>query len=115
MNRWELTDEVKKKYKPVVEEWLNRMESLTVNQIEKMDNEEFCLKLSDTELRPYTLLKLLEEFGYGDEEFDDNGWELDFWIRIKREDKAFESTCEKLCIHGCGMTFELNLTIDEFM
>lgn len=90
------------------------MESLTCEQIETMDNEEFCLKLSDTELHPYTLLNLMKEFGYGDEEFDNNGWELDFWINISKGG-SYPSTCENLCIHGCGMTFELNLSIKEFM
>lgn len=114
MNRWELTDKVKEKYKPIIQEFLNKMENLTCKEIEKMDNEEFCLNLSDTELRPYTLLQLMKEFEYGNEKFDDNGWELDFWIDISKN-SSFESTSERLCIHGCGMTFELNLSVKEFM
>ncbi len=114
MNRWQLTNEVKEKFKPIVQGFLNKMENLTADEIEKMDNKEFWLKLSDTELRPYTLLELLREFGYGDEEFDYNGWELDFWINVSKEG-SYPSTCEDLCIHGCGMTFELNLSVKEFM
>jgi hypothetical protein len=90
------------------------MENLSGDEIEYMDNEKFCLKLSDTELSPYTLLELMREFGYGDEEFDNNEWELDFWINISK-DGSYPSTCENLCIHGCGMTFELNLSVKEFM
>lgn len=115
MNRWTLTEEVKEKYKPIIQEFLNKMESLTGEQIESMDNDEFCLELSDTELRPYTLLELMKEFGYGDENFDDNGWELDFWIDITKSEGSYPSTSERLCIHGCGMTFELNLSVKEFM
>jgi hypothetical protein len=114
MNRWELADEVKSKFKPIIQDFLNKMETLTADEVENMENDKFSLKLSDTELRPYTLLELLREFGYGDEEFDDNGWELDFWITISK-DGSYPSTCEKLCIHGCGMTFELNLSVKEFM
>lgn len=114
MNRWELTDEVRTKFKPIIQSFLNKMESLTIEQIENMDNKEFCLNLSDTELRPYTLLQLMKEFGYDNEEFQNNGWELDFWIDISR-DGSYPSTCEDLCIHGCGMTFELNLSVKEFM
>lgn len=50
MNRWELTDEVRTKFKPIIQNFLNKMESLTIEQIENMDNKEFCLNLSDTEL-----------------------------------------------------------------
>jgi hypothetical protein len=115
MNRWILSDEVKEKYKPIIQQWLNKMEKLTKDEIDKMDNKEFCIELSDTELRPYTLLELMHELKYGEDEFDDNGWELDFWINIVKKGKYYPSGCEKLCIHGCGMTFELNLSVKEFM
>lgn len=115
MNRWKLTEEVKNKYKPIIAEFLNKMRVLTVEEIEKMDNKEFTLHLSDTKLRPYTLLELMKDFGYENVEFNDNGWELDFWISIQNNAEEYNSTCEKLCIHGCGMTFELNLSVSEFM
>lgn len=115
MNRYELSKDVKEKYKPIVEEFLNKMKSLNNYEIEYMNNEEFRLELSDTELRPYTLLELMREFGYGDEEFEDNGWQLDFWINIEDKEESYPSTCEVLCIHGCGITFELNLSVREFM
>lgn len=104
MNRWELTDEVRNKYKPIIEEFLIKVRDLTPKQIELMDNEEFTLELSDTELRPYTLQELMsKEFGYTDSEFDDNGCELDFWITMSQPNSQYE----KICINGCGMTFEL--------
>lgn len=57
----------------------------------------------------------MKEFGYTKEEFNNNGWELDFRIRIQNKEKSYDSSCERLCIHGCDMTFELNLSVDEFM
>lgn len=42
-----------------------------------------------------------------------NGWELDFWVNMKRKDgKVFDSTCENLVVAGCGMTFELRIYIE---
>ena len=79
-----------------------------------MGNEEFVLDLSDTKLRPFTLLELLKDFGYNKESMDNNGWELDFWINIRKAG-SFPSTSQSLCIHGCGMTFELMLSVKEFM
>lgn len=112
MNRWELTKEVKEKYKPIVEEFLNKIDKMSTKKIENSENEVFTIDLSDTELRPYTLQELMKEFGYENVEFDDNGWELDFWIRMNRNS---EKLTDRICINGCGMTFELNLTIDGFM
>lgn len=111
MNRWTLTEEVKKKYKPIIEEFLNKIENMSDEEIENSENEVFSIDLSDTELRPYTLQELMKEFGYDDSEFDDNGWELDFWINMTRKGNKLT---DKICISGCGMTFELNLTIDGF-
>lgn len=56
MNRWNLTEEVKQKYTPVVKEFL---ESLKVPS-EELREKDF----SDTELNPYTLWELLESLGY---------------------------------------------------
>ena len=113
MNRWELTEDVKVKFKPIIQAFLTKMENLTCDEVDNINNDEFNLELSDTELRPYTLLKLMEDFGYEKEDFRNNGWELDFWITIVKKGKSYPSTCERLNIRGCGMTFELNLTIEE--
>ena len=113
MNKWNLSEDVRNEYKPIIERFLNKMETLSYDEFEELDSEEATIDFSDTRLSPYTLLELLREFGYEDAEFDRNGWELDFWIYISREDMEFPSTCENLCIHGCGMTFELNLSLQS--
>lgn len=114
VNRWKLAKDVKEKYKPIVQEFLTKMENIKSEEIEDMNGDEFTLELSDTKLNPNTLLELMREFGYGNEEFDNNGWELDYWINIRKSGR-YDSTSERLCIHGCGMTFELSLSVSEFM
>lgn len=66
------------------------------------------LPLTDTELNPYTLWKLLEGLGYKKSEFDINGWEMDFSIEFTKE--GFD---KKLYIEGSGITFELKLAVRE--
>ena len=112
MNRWKLTEDVKNKYKPIISDFLNKIDNMTDEEIEISDNNIFSIELSDTELRPYTLQELMKEFGYDNSEFDDNGWELDFWIKMNR---SRGELTDNICIDGCGMTFELNLKISEFM
>lgn len=113
MNRWHLTDEIIEKFKPILSEYLNKVENVTIEQMEKMSNEELGLDFSDKGINPSQLVDLLKDFGYEDENYDDNGWELDFWITMKRrKGEFFESGCETLIIAGCGMTFELKLYID---
>ncbi|MBQ8218378.1 MAG: hypothetical protein IJZ79_03640 [Bacilli bacterium] len=114
INRWKLTNEIRNKIKPILEEYFHKVENLTVEQVETMSNEELGLNLSDLGINPYQLTELLKEFGYEKTNSDHNGWELDFWIHMRRSDgKCFDSTCERIVIAGCGMTFELKIYIEE--
>lgn len=115
MNRWILTDEVKEKIKPLLKEYFNMVENITVEQLENMDaDDRFEFDLSDKGINPYQLEVLLEEFGYETDDRDDNGWERDFWIYMSRTDgKIFDSGCENIVIMCCGMTFELKIYIPD--
>ena len=112
MNRLHLTDEIREKIKPLLIEYFDKVENVTYEQVEKMTNEELGIDLSDKGINPSQLEDLLKEFGYEVTNRDDNGWELDFWIDMKRKDgKCFDSNCEHLVVAGCGMTFELKIYI----
>ena len=113
MNRWLLTDEIRNKIKPMLSEYLHKVENVTSEQMEDMTNEELGLDLSDAGINPSQLVDLFEELGYVKKEQDRNGWEMDFWIYMHRTDGCvFDSGCEQLVISGCGMTFELKIWID---
>lgn len=112
MNRWYLTDEIRENIKPLLTEYFDRVENVTYEQVEEMTNEELGIDLSDKGINPSQLVDLLEEFGYKETNREDNGWELDFWIDMKRKDgKCFDSGCEHLVVAGCGMTFDLKIFI----
>ncbi len=115
MNRWILTDEIRNRIKPLLVEWFDFVESLTYEQLEKVElSETIEIDLSDNGINPYQLEKLLEEFGYEVDDRDDNGWERDFWIYMTRKDgKNFPSGCENIAIMCCGMTFELKVYIQD--
>ena len=114
MNRWQLTDEIITKFIPILQEYLNKIENITAEQFMQMETKDLDIDFSDTGINPTQLCDLMEELGYKETKTEDNGWELDFWIHLKRkEGKHFESGCENLVISGCGMTFELKIGIDE--
>lgn len=114
MNRWTLTDELRDKFEPVLNEYFDKIENFSDEEVEKINYEELTIDFSDKGINPWQLKTLLEEFGYEEVELDNNGWQLDFWISMTRRDsKRFNSTCENIVIEGCGMTFELKLYIDR--
>ena len=111
-NRWLVTNEIRSKFLPILQNYLSKMESLTEANMERMEDKDFGIVFSDTGINPYQLQTLLEELGYELIDNERNGWELDFWIDMERSDlKEFPSGCERLVIYGCGMTFELKLTV----
>lgn len=113
MNRWIITDEIRDKFNPILKEYFDKVENLSVEQMKDISCEELGLQLSDKGINPSQLVDLLEEFGYKETNREDNGWELDFWIYMTRTDgKKFNSCCENLVINGCGMTFELKIYIN---
>lgn len=94
-NRWELTEDVREKYVPIIKDFLSDLDC----GIGEGD-----LVLTNTELNPYTLKKLLEEeFDYIEVDTETNGWQMDFWIEMGNE------SYPSLHITGCGITFELFL------
>jgi hypothetical protein len=94
MNAYKLTDEVEKKHKSKIMEYISNLEK-------NSSGEE--LELTQTELNPYTLGTLLENLGYKKMDIDTNGWEMDFWITYSKE--GFHD----LVIAGTGINFELKL------
>lgn len=117
MNRWKIPETERKELVSLLKFYFNKLEKLKEKEIEEMDNEEFILDLGELGFKPYWVWEILEEeFNYEKIEFDDNGWELDFWIYFDRKDnKIFPSTCEKMVLYGTGMTFELYLSPEEFL
>lgn len=101
MNRWKLTDELRKEYKPIVESFIDDVER------NDPDGELIERDFTDTKLNPSTLGYLIEELGYERVNQDDNGWELDFWIYYHK------NGYKPIQIKGCGMTFELILCEDD--
>lgn len=115
MNRWKLTEDVKVEYRPIVEKFIDKLQSISSEEVESINEEVLVFDFSDTKLNPYTLCLLLEELGYIKYDQEDNGWELDFKIYLKKIGENYPSTCEKLCVYGCGMTFELMLSVSELI
>lgn len=102
MNGYQLTDEVRTHWLPILTTFLEKVEA-NDQEVENPD----VLELSDTTLNPYTTWKLLEELGYHQEKFDDNGWQLDFWISMDKPGY------KRLIIGGTGITFEFKLYADD--
>lgn len=100
---WFLTDEQRKKFKPLVEDYIARLEAGKFPNVN-----EVYLELTFQGISPRQLVYLLEELGYIEDHHDHNGWEYDFWIYMNNTAK--KKYAKRLCISGCGMAFSMCLT-----
>ena len=105
METWNLTDELRDKFKPIVENYVNLLESDEVDDVNKK-----YLKLTNRGINPMQLKELLKELGYEDVGYDSNGLQHDFWQYMNNSKR--EKYAKDLCICGCGMTFDLVLRSD---
>lgn len=105
MNNWNLTDEIRNKFKPIVEDYISLLES------DKLNNEHReSIDFTNQGISPVQLKELLEELGYEEVDYDSNGWQHDFWQYMNNPNR--EKYAKDLCIYGCGMTFDLALGSD---
>ena len=106
MDGWDLTDELRRKFKPIVDDYINLLESDEVDDVH-----EKYLKLTNQGISPMQLKELLEEFGYKEKyPIDSNGWQFDFWWYFTNQKR--ERYAKELCICGCGIAFDLILRSD---
>lgn len=105
MNRWKLTDEIKEDFMSLVKDHIVKIEGADLGEVNLYD---ITLDLSGTEMNPSRLEDLLEILGYKKEDMDENGWQWDFWIKFTKKH------CRNLVVRGCGYTFELKLSGEDY-
>ena len=102
-NRYNTTEEQKQKFIPIIQEFINRIESASEDEVYSIQ-----LNLTDQGINPYQIWSLLNDLGYEDDYVDHNGWELDFWIKFEKE--GFKT----ITMTGTGITFEVLLEVQEW-
>ena len=103
VDKLELNDYLRNNEIPSIKKWIDFVEVHFDELREKQDKIE--LDLSDFKINPYQLQLALEEMGFEkDEDYDINGWEMDYWI-------YFERNGFKIEIQGTAMIHELKLVV----
>lgn len=103
MNRWDLTDEIRNGIGVKIKDRLDYVEANFHILQEEKNKEE--LDLTDCSINPYQLCEFLKELGFERYNWDDNGWEMDYWIYFRRN--GF-----KTYVRGTGIIHELKLVVD---
>lgn len=92
-NRWQVTQEQKDKFIPMIEEFVIKAKEFpeTKNFIDFYNQ-----GISPTQLKDI----LVDDLGFEEKDFNRNDWQMDFWITLSKDGIDY-------MIAGTGMTFEM--------
>ena len=103
-NRWLLDEETKAKIKAMVVAHINKIANF---DIESGSRYEVALDLSEIPgVGPYHVKHIIEDLGYKEDSFSDNGWEMDYWFHFQHPES---DKFPPLCLSGTAIIHEMYL------
>lgn len=105
-NYYKIDDEHKTVIVQMVLETIKNISNFKVT--EDSDKSRYDIGTNFTEVpfaNAYIIETILTDLGYKQDDFDENGWEMDFWIHYQHKNPNYPP----LCISGTGITKEIYL------
>ena len=104
-NYWELNNKSKEILTKIIKKAIDDIASYTA--IEGSNSRyEVGIDLTNMGVGPYHVKDILEDLGYIDDDFDTNGWQMDYWFHFQHpESDKFPS----LCLSGTAIIHEMYL------
>lgn len=105
-NRWLLDEETKAKVKAMVIAHIDKIANFDIESCSDT-RYEITLDLSDIPgVGPYHVKHIIEDLGYKEDSFDDNGWEMDYWFHFQHPES---DKFPPLCLSGTAIIHEMYL------
>ena len=107
-NRWILNTKTKEKVKDMI---INHIDTIAKSDVESISRYEVTLDLSEIPgVGPYHVKEIIEELGYNEDSFDDNGWKMDYWFHFQHPES---NKFPPLCLSGTAIIHEMYLRGEE--
>ena len=101
-NRWLLDEETKTKVKAMVVAHIDKIAKYELNS-----RWDVTLDLSEIPgVGPYHVKHIIEDLGYKEDSFSDNGWEMDYWFHFQHPES---DKFPPLCLSGTAIIHEMYL------
>ena len=101
-NRWLLDEETKTKVKAMVVAHIDKIAKDELNS-----RWDVALDLSEIPgVGPYHVKHIIEDLGYKEDSFDDNGWQMDYWFHFQHPES---DKFPPLCLNGTAIIHEMYL------
>lgn len=110
-NRWILSEEKKKQVAGIITSFIDKLAEFQVTET-SVSRYDVTIDLSDINgVGPYHVKEILETFfGYKEDDFSDNGWQMDYWYHFTHEESE---KYPPLCLSGTAIIHEIILRGEE--
>lgn len=109
-NRWHLSEEKKEEVRKLILETIDKIAAFEITDDSADTRWEVGTDFSDIGTGPYHIKEILEELGYNEDSFSDNGWEMDYWFHFQHPES---NKYPPLCLSGTAIIHEVYLHGEE--
>lgn len=102
-NRWHLDEAKKIEITKIILDTITEIANFKVTE-DSVSRWNVGTDLSDLGVGPYHIKDIIKSFGYKEDSFSDNGWEMDYWFHL-HPDHSFPP----LCLSGTAIIHEMYL------
>lgn len=105
-NYWHIKDSKQKELlKNIIIDTINEIASFEVTE-DSVSRYNVGIDLTNMGVGPYHVKDILEELGYNEDDFSDNGWEMDYWFHFQHPES---DKFPPLCLSGTAIIHEMYL------
>ena len=106
-NRWVLDEETEAKVKAMIVAHIDKIAKYELKTDDNDSRWDVSLDLSDIPgVGPYHVKHIIEDLGYKEDSFDDNGWQMDYWFHFQHPES---DKFPPLCLSGTAIIHEMYL------
>ena len=106
-NRWVLDEETEAKIKAMIVAHIDKIAKYELKTDDNDSRWDVSLDLSGISgVGPYHVKHIIEDLGYKEDSFDDNGWQMDYWFHFQHPES---DKFPPLCLNGTAIIHEMYL------
>lgn len=106
-NRWVLDEETEAKVKAMIVAHIDKIAKYELKTDDNDSRWDVSLDLSGIpSVGPYHVKHIIEDLGYEEDSFDDNGWQMDYWFHFQHPES---DKFPPLCLNGTAIIHEMYL------
>lgn len=108
-NYWQLEDKKKELLTKIIKGVIKNIADFKIDENSSTSRWDVGMDLTNMGVGPYHIKDILEDLGYEEDNYDTNGWEMDYWFHFQHPDSNYPP----LCLSGTAIIHSMYLRGEE--